>query len=142
MKTIYIALTIIHFFVGAGALFGGGAAIFNPVEPLGVPAELLESSPFSDYLIPGLILFIVIGLGSIFSGITAIRKSKNQGYYSSVSSWALMIWIFVQCLMIRAVAFPHVLFFLIGLAGAVLAFNILVAKQQFPANLLRKYVKQ
>ncbi len=141
MKTIYISLAILHFFVGIGALFGGGAAILDPVEPLGVPAELLESSPFSNYLIPGLILFVVIGLGSIFSGFTAISKSKYQGYISSVSSWALMIWIVVQCLMIRAVAFPHVLFFLIGLAGAVLAFAILYDKKQFPANLLRKHLK-
>ena len=111
MKTIYMTLVILHFFVGIGALFGGGAAILDPVEPLGVPAELLESSPFSNYFIPGLILFIVIGLGSIGSGITAVKKSLYQGYFSSVSSWALMIWIVVQCLMIRAVAFPHVLFF-------------------------------
>lgn len=142
MKTIYMTLAILHFFVGVGALFGGAAAILNPVDPLGVPAELLDSSPFSNYFIPGLILFIVIGIGSMISGFTAISKSKYQGYYSSVSSWALMIWIVVQCLMIRAVAFPHVLFFLIGLAGAVLALTILYDKRQFPANLINLSLKR
>ncbi len=141
MKTTYIALAVLHFFVGVGAIFGGGAAIFDPVEPLGVPAELLENSPFSNYFIPGLILFIVIGFGSIFSGFTAISKSKYQGYFSSVSSWGLMIWIVVQCLMIRAVAFPHVFFFFIGLIGAALAFRILYIRQQFPVDILQKCLK-
>ncbi len=130
-----------HFFVGIGALFGGGAAILDPHSPLGVPLAILENSPFENFLIPGLILFLIIGIGSMISGLTAVSKSDYQGYYSSVSSWALMIWIVVQCLMIRAVAFPHVLFFLIGLAGAVLALSILYDKRQFPANLLRKHLQ-
>ncbi len=125
-----------HFFVGIGALFGGGAAILDPLNPLGVPLNILKNSPFENFLIPGLILFLIIGIGSFVSGLTAMLKSDYQGYISSVSSWALMIWIVVQCLMIRAVAFPHILFFLIGLVGAVLAFTILDDKRQFPTNLI------
>lgn len=130
-----------HFFVGIGALVGGGAAILDPLNPLGVPLDTLEHSPFDNFLIPGLILFIIIGIGSLISGVMALLKSDYQGYYSSVSSWALMIWIAVQCLMLKAVVFAHVFFFFIGLAGAVLAFTILDEKQQFPANLLRKLIK-
>ncbi len=142
MKSVYAILAVLHFFVGIGALFGGGAAILNPLSPLGVPLDILENSPFENFLIPGLILFLIIGIGSLVSGLTAVSKSDYQGYYSSVSSWALMIWIVVQCLMIRAVAFPHVLFFLIGLAGAVLALTILYDKHQFPANLINFSQKQ
>jgi hypothetical protein len=138
MKTTYITLAVLHFFVGIGALFGGGAALLNPVNPLGFPIEMLAGSSFSDFFIPGLILFTMIGLGSLFAGVTALLRNNLQGYYSSVASWALMIWIVVQCLMINTVAFAHVFYFLIGLAGAILAFTILDAKQQFPATLLRK----
>ena len=130
-----------HFFVGIGALVGGGAAILDPFTPLGAPLDMLEHSPFDNFLIPGLILFIIIGIGSLISGVMALLKSDYQGYYSSVSSWALMIWIAVQCLMLKAIVFAHVFFFLIGLAGAVLAFTILDDKQQFPANLLRNFIK-
>ncbi len=135
MKTTYIILAVLHFFVGIGALFGGGAALLNPVDPLGFPIEMLAGSPFSNFFIPGLILFTVIGLGSLFAGVTALLRNNLQGYFSSITSWALMIWIIVQCLMINTVAFAHVLYFLIGLAGAVLAFRILYVRQQFPANL-------
>ncbi len=138
MKKIFLILTVMHLFVGIGALFGGMAAILDPWEPAGVPAEMLEGSPFTNYFIPGLILFTVIGLGHVFSAATAIRKSEYQGYISSVFSWGLMIWIVVQCIMINAVALLHVIFFLIGLVGAVLAWIILYKQNVFPANLLRR----
>lgn len=112
--------------------------MLNPHEPLGIPIELLEGSPFSSYFIPSLILFSVIGLGHTLSGITALKNSKYQGYISSVFSWALVIWIVVQCAIIGTVEFLHVLYFLLGLAGAVLGFIVLFEKRQFPANLFHK----
>jgi len=136
MKLKYLILVVIHFFVGIGAVVGGGAAILDPINPLGVPLDTLKYSPFDNFLIPGLILFVIIGIGSLISGIAAWSKSDYQGYYSSASSWALMIWIAVQCLMLKSIVFAHVFFFLIGLAGAVLAIIILYNKRQFPANLL------
>jgi hypothetical protein len=142
IRTTCIRLAILHFFVGLGAIFGGGAALLNPVGPLGFPIEMLAGSPFSDFFIPGLILFAVIGLGSIFAGITAILQSSLQGYYSSVVSWALMIWIVVQCLMINTVVFVHVFYFFIGLAGAIMAFVILYKKRQFPATLINLSLKR
>jgi len=86
-------------------------------------------------------LFIVIGLGHSLSAITAWRRSEYQGYISSVFSWALMIWIVVQCLMLKTLVFAHVFYFLIGLFGAVLAFYILYTKRQFPANRLSHFRK-
>jgi hypothetical protein len=138
MKSPYRLLLYLHAFVGIGALFGGLAGMLNPQEPLGIPAELLEGSPFSSYFIPALILFVVIGLGHSLSAITAWRRSEYQGYISSVFSWALMIWIVVQCIIIRAVDFLHVLYFSIGLFGAIIAMRLLFEQNAFPASLLRK----
>jgi len=91
MRRVDRLLFLLHLFVGIGALFGGLAAIVNPQTPLGMPAEPLKNSPFSSYLIPGIILFTVIGLGNIFSAFMFRFKSKLQGYISSVFSWALVI---------------------------------------------------
>lgn len=125
----------IHLFVGIGALGGGLAAIIDPLEPLGMPVELLEASPFLNYLIPGLILFIVIGLGHIFSALSVIMKMKYQGYISSIFSWALIIFIVVQCIMINTIHFLHVIYFMIGLTGAVMAMCLLNEDWLFPMNL-------
>jgi len=127
-----------HFFVGVGALFGGIGGMLNPYDPLGIPVDMLEGSPFRSYFIPSLILFTVIGLGHTFSGWAALKNSNYQGYISSVFSWALMIWIVAQCLIMEVVEFLHVLYFLIGLIGAVLAMLLLFEKGQFPAILFLK----
>lgn len=108
--------------------------MLNPIDPLGIPLELLEGSPFSNYFIPSLILFTVIGIGHTFSGWAALKNSHYQGYISSVFSWALMIWIVVQCLIMETVAFLHILFFSIGLIGAVLAMLLLFEKSQLVAR--------
>ena len=142
MRIVYRLLFALHAFVGIGALAGGLAAITNPQEPLGVSVEFLKNSPFSNYLIPGIILFTIIGLGNVISALMFRFKLRFQGYISSVFSWALVIWIVVQCIMLNAVAFPHILFFSIGLIQAVLSMIILFEKRLFPANLILNFYKE
>lgn len=129
MKSVYRLLFALHVFVGIGAVFGGLAAIINPQEPLGITVEALKYSPFSNFLIPGIILFAVIGLGNIISAIMFRFKPKFQGYISSIFSWALVIWIIVQCLMLHAVVFLHVLYFIIGLIQSGLSMAILIKQR-------------
>jgi hypothetical protein len=142
MKIIFRLLFILHSFVGIGAMAGGLAAITNPQEPLGVPVEILRYSPFNDFLIPGIILFAMIGIGNIFSALTIYLKSRYQGYISSVFSWALVIWIVVQCIMLNSVVFLHILYFVIGLIEAVLSIIILFKQRLFPTDIILKYYKE
>ncbi len=137
MKGVYRLLFILHLFVGIGAVSGGLAAITNPTEPLGASVELLKNSPFKDYLIPGIILFTVIGLGNIISALMLRFMPRIQGYISSVFSWALVIWIIVQCLMLDSIIFLHVLFFIIGVIQGLLSMKILFAQNLFPANIIK-----
>jgi len=142
LKKLYRILFGLHLFVGIGAVAGGLAAIINPQEPLGVPTELLKNSPFSNYLIPGIILFSIIGLGNIFSALLFRFKSKFQGYISSVFSWALVIWIVVQCIMLNDVVFLHVLYFIIGLIQAGLSMAMLMEHKLFPTNIVIKIYEE
>jgi hypothetical protein len=129
-------LIVIHIIVGLGGLVGGYSAITNPMEPMGAPIEMLKNSPFTDFLIPGLILFFVIGVGNIVSAVLFSRKIIYQGYISSVFSWALVIWIVVQCIMIQDVVFLHVFFFIVGIVQALLSFLLLYEQKLFPSNLV------
>lgn len=139
MKKVHRLLFAIHLFVGIGGVSGGLAAITNPKEPLGITVDALKNSPFSNFLIPGIILFSIIGVGNIFSALTSLLKSKYQGYISSVFGWALVIWIVVQCIMLESIIFLHVLFFIIGVVVAVLSGIILFKLRMFPANLICNY---
>ena len=79
MKKVYRLLFILHLFVGIGAMFGGLAAITNPQAPLGISVEALKNSPFNNYLIPGIVLFTIIGLGNVISALMFRYKLKFQG---------------------------------------------------------------
>jgi hypothetical protein len=142
MKKVYRLLFALHAFVGVGAVFGGLAAITNPQSPLGIPIEILKNSPFSNFFIPGIILFTIIGLGNIVSALMFRFKSKFQGYISSVFSWALVIWIVVQCIMLNTIAPLHIIFFIIGSIEATLSMIILYEQHLFPVNLVLKYYKE
>jgi hypothetical protein len=136
MKILYRVLFGLHLFVGLGAIGGGLMAILNPEGPGGMPIDALKNSPFNDFLIPGIILFTVIGLGNIFSAIGILMKSRFQGYISSVFSWALVIWIIVQCIMLNTIVHLHVIFFIIGLIEAVLSMIILFKNGLFPTSII------
>jgi len=134
MKKIYYLLFALHIFVGLGALYGGLAGIINPQNPLGIPVEVLKYSPFNNFLIPAIILLVVIGLGNIFSAYMFRFKSRYQGYISAIFGCALVIWIVVQCIMMQAVAFLHVLYFIIGFIQVALSTLLLMA----PPNSLKR----
>ncbi len=140
MNKAYKILFGLHMFVGAGALAGGLAAITSPDQPLGMPVEALKNSPFADFLIPGFILFTIIGLGNISSALMFYSRTRYQGYISSVFSWALVIWIVVQCIMLRSVVFLHVLYFVLGLVQAALSMALLYEQRLFPANIIRNFL--
>ena len=59
-----ICLLVIN---GLCALWGGGALIYDPTgEFLQLSADFIKNSPFPNYLIPGIILFVANGLLSLF----------------------------------------------------------------------------
>jgi hypothetical protein len=134
MKIVYRFLFGLHLFVGVGALAGGWAAISNPQAPLGAPVEMLKNSPFSDFLIPGILLFAVIGLGNLVAALTFWLKLKLQPYASGFVSCALIIWIIVQCIMIRSIHPLHIIFFSIGVVQGILAAVSIFKQRLFPVK--------
>lgn len=117
----------LHLLIGFGALMGGLAAILNPQSPMGISPETLNGF-FDNFLIPGLFLFIVIGLGNLL-GFYLLKKTFGfANYYSFLMGIILVLWIVIQCLILKEVVFLHVLFF--GLGSIQVIGNILVIKQQ------------
>ncbi len=110
-------------FTAAGALYGGWQLMTDPTGgKLGMSTGLLTQSPFTDFRWPGVILFILIGLGSIVATIWVLR----QWYYYSIAvmivgAW-LTGWIGIQVMLIREfhwlqAAFLGIGLFLLGAGG-------------------------
>ena len=130
MKRAEKTSTALHLFVGIGALAGGSAAIIDPVTPLGTnAAEMLRHSPFNSFLIPGLLLFIVIGLGNLFAALAFFKTWVLKPFISGFFASGLVIWIVVQCIMLRGVVALHVIYFFIGIIQGLLALYLLLRRQ-------------
>ncbi|MCH6232851.1 hypothetical protein [Cognataquiflexum rubidum] len=70
-------LLVLHLFLGLGALSGGGMLVLQPDGSLlGMEPGWLAQSPFSSYLIPGLLLFIFSGLLPLFSFLGLLLKPE------------------------------------------------------------------
>ena len=119
----------LHLFVGIGALFGGMGAILNPQEPMGMSVELLENSPFSSYLIPGLTLFVIIGLGNTAATFLIRSSYKYKIYLSGFLGVILVSWILIQVNILGTFHFLHGLYLVLGLI--IISLNVSLLKKEF-----------
>ena len=142
MKYMKILLFVMHVMIGVGALGGGYACIVEPMAPLGAPLSMLEGSPFDSFLIPGLVLFGLFGIGNIVGAVLLARKFKWHGYVAGVLGSGMVIWIMIQVLLIDTIAFLHILFFFFGIVEATIGLAMLLQADMFPAPLVRRFVSK
>ena len=119
-------LILLQVLLGLGALAGGGAFLLAPDGHLiQMPLSNLKDTPFSDFLIPGVLLFTFVGIypvavayglwrrpGWRWPDILNPFKGNHWSWAGSLAAGMIVIiWITVQMLLLRSVAFLHVLYF-------------------------------
>ena len=116
-----------------GAFYGGIGLISDPSgASVGLAPELLSKSPFSDYLVPGIVLLVING---IFCSLVFIATSLTwKGYEKLLIIQGLLLttWIVIQMLMINTIYFLH---FILGGAGVFFLFaGLMLLKHQEHIN--------
>ena len=122
-RNILISLLL---FLGATAVGGGLMLIISPSGKLlgGLPLSILENSPFSDFLIPGIILLVVLGVSPCILCFALIRKPTNKfadffnafkdmywaWSYSIYVAFALIIWIQVETILVQGAGWLQTLY--------------------------------
>jgi hypothetical protein len=110
-------------FEGISATPPGLLLILDPKGGLmRMPLTMLRGSPFHDFMIPGLILFAVLGLGAFLVAASLLALRHGAWTAALVFSFALMTWIAVQVVMIGLGSWLQPLYLGVGLAIAVLLF--------------------
>jgi hypothetical protein len=102
-----IAISIVLLiFNSISALWGGIGLIFDPSGDLmQMPLSFLHYTPFTNFLIPGIILLTANGLLSIVVSIITIKRVKHYPYWIIAQGVVLAVWLSVQIIMLR-VFFP------------------------------------
>lgn len=113
IQKILIGLNLI---IGLGGVVGGFLALSsNARASAGISETLLKNSPFTTFLIPGLFLLCIIGVGNLLVGYTSIKAKPSFAYLDCVIGVILCLWIVAQCMMLLSILPLHIIFFLLGL---------------------------
>lgn len=110
-------------FVGIAAVAGGLGVILDPSgESLGVSVDLLIGSPFKNFLIPGIVLFTVVGLTSLLVSFLTFKQHLLSGGATIVQGFIMIIWIVLQVYWIGWLTRLQLTFLLIDFAEIILGY--------------------
>ena len=112
---VYLLLLLL-LILGVSAVYGGYSLMTDPLGRTFMPRSWLETTPFSSYFSPGLMLFTVLGIFPILTALALwLRPTwkavaglerlthKHWSWSASLTSgFVLVIWIVVQFLLLGA----------------------------------------
>ncbi|MNO45815.1 hypothetical protein D3C76_360920 [compost metagenome] len=137
-------LILLHAALGLGAIFGGGALIVDPTgEMLGMPIDMMKVDIFPNFLIPGIILLIVLGIGPLAvmvelvlqrgckfgEKLNALKPMHWSWTFSLYTAFGLLIWIMVQMYILETVAIVHLVY--VGWALAIQIVTLLPSVREY-----------
>ncbi len=136
LKVFFISLIVIEFFNGLSGLAGGFGLIGDPsAASLGMEQAWLQGTPFNNFLIPGIILFVFNGLGNTLAAVLSIRKHPYYPHVAMFFGIGMMIWIVSQVAFIGYKNFLQPLYFSTGLVQTLLGIVLIQSKNNSPAEL-------
>lgn len=121
--TVYLLMAAL-LFQGLSGVVGGIGLVSDPSGgSLGFPVSWLDGSPFTDYLIPGLVLLIMLGIIPLIV-LYGLWKRLYWGWLGALLvGVALIIWIGVEILIIGYQPQPplQLIYGILGLIIVILA---------------------
>ena len=120
MKRLFSILRIssicLLLFTGINAVTAGFLLITDPSgKSMGMSVSYLKFSPFSSFLIPGIILFVVNGLMNFYAAIACIKYARHFPYVTMLQGVLLSGWICIQVMMVKDFNGLHFSMLLIGI---------------------------
>ncbi len=112
-------LLLLLVFQGFSGLAGGYGLVTDPTgSRVGLDPDWLQGSLFSDYFVPGLTLFVVLGLGPLVAAYGVLRRRSWARFATLMVGAALLIWIAVEILVVGYVSRPplQLIYAVVGVA--------------------------
>ncbi len=115
LKSFKIVVIILLILTAINALIAGGIFILYPSgQKMGMTSEYLIYSPFHSFLLPGIVLFIVIGIFNLFTALLSIGNHYHANTMIKLQGILLCGWIAMQVLMVRDINTLHIVMFCVG----------------------------
>jgi hypothetical protein len=117
------ALITVSVFNAVSAVGGGIGMVV--ADGLSMPKSMLADSPFSTFLVPGLILFLVVGGTQSAASVLLLAKRPSALLASAVAGFGMLIWIIVEVAVIHAFNGAHLTYVVSGFLQLILVFALL-----------------
>ena len=110
----YIAILAL-LFNAVSALFGGYMLIDDPTGgALQMPVGAMKNGPFRDFFIPGIVLFSVLGVGSLLALAMLVFNVRYYVQAVFLEGFATIVWIVTQMIIVQDVVLLQIVYFSIG----------------------------
>jgi len=118
-------LAVLQIFIGLGGVAGGwGLAAAPDGSNMGMSADALAASPFTDFLIPGLVLLAVNGICQLVGSGLTLAVSRIHPEAAIALGTFLMAWIVAQVAWIGLIHWMQPLYFGFGAVEAILGMRL------------------
>jgi hypothetical protein len=134
LRPLAKAALALEVFLSVGALGGGAALLLGTRgELLRMPVSVLEGSPFTTFLVPGLVLFCVLGLGPLAAAALILRRHRLAAIGAGLVGIALLGFLAVEIAVIGYSNEPPLQPFYLALGAALVALGLVWwARQERP----------
>jgi hypothetical protein len=116
-----VALVALELFLGVGAVASGIGLIADPTGGLGMSTSVLADSPFSDFLVPGIILFLAVGVFPLVVAVSALRGAGWVGLGHIAVGAVVLGWIVGEFVLLGYISWLQPAILVLGLAILMLA---------------------
>jgi hypothetical protein len=123
-RLLTYSLGALQAFIGVTAIAGGFRLVSNPNGTLDIPIEWLNNSPFTSYLIPGLVLLVVIGFGNVLASIVSFLKMRCAGGIAIILGTFLILFMTIEVWFVGLRNFLQPLYFILGAIVLVLGLKL------------------
>lgn len=117
-----VALFVIDLFVALTAI-GGALALVAGLEANRFPLAWLQGTPFTSYVIPGLLLTMVVGGSAAVAAVLLLRNPTGGAWAALLAGLILLGWIAGEVVILNQPVAPtgiEIFYLLVGLALALL----------------------
>jgi hypothetical protein len=126
MKKYFILLGSLQAFIAIGAIPAGLMFLLDTSgKLLGMKPEFLENSPFDSFLLPGLFLLLVNGIGSGYAAYLSFSGNKQAGKTAIILGAVLCIWIVFQYFWLSETSFLQPVILITGFLELAAGWKIL-----------------
>jgi hypothetical protein len=125
-KRLVFSLGILQLFIGIGAIPAGLLLVIDPSgEMMSMPLDMLAGSPFPNFLVPGIFLLAVNGIGSIIGAVLTFRRHQWAGLVAMGLGAFLVTWIIIQVWVVKPpIHWLQAVYFVLGLVEIALGWRI------------------